>query len=241
MTAILEIEGLEVRYGAVPAVRDLSFRVEEGEIVGLIGSNGAGKSTTLHAIMGVVPAHAGGIRLRGSSIRGRAPESVARSGIALVPEGRRVYANLTVAENLQLGLAARRKRDGGDRAHDLEWVRELFPIMRESGKRPAGSLSGGQQQQLAIARALVARPDVLLLDEPSLGLAPQLVDVVFGVLGRIRERGVTVLLVEQRAQRTVAFADRTYVLANGELATTLTPADAEDTELMIAAYMGASR
>jgi branched-chain amino acid transport system ATP-binding protein len=239
VTAILELEGLEVRYGAVPAVRALSLRVEEGEIVGLIGSNGAGKSTTLHAIMGVVSVHAGEIRLRGKSIRGRAPESVARSGIALVPEGRRIYANLTVAENLQLGLAARRSRDGGDREDDLDWVRELFPIVREGARRAAGSLSGGQQQQLAIARALVARPDVLLLDEPSLGLAPQLVDVVFGVHARIRERGVTVLLVEQRAQRTVAFADRTYVLANGELTTTLTPANADDTERMIAAYMGA--
>ncbi len=235
---MLELEGLEVRYGSVPAVRGLSLEIGKGEIVGLIGPNGAGKSTTLHAVLGLVPAHAGEILLEGRSIRGRAPEAVARAGIALVPEGRRIYADLTVAENLRLGLAARRAPDAAERDRDLEWVYELFPVVKEFAHRPAGTLSGGQQQQLAIARALVARPDVLLLDEPSLGLAPQLVDVVFEALASIRERGVTVLLVEQRAQRTVAFADRTYVLSNGELTTTFTPKDAGDTERMVAAYFG---
>jgi branched-chain amino acid transport system ATP-binding protein len=236
VSVALEIEALEVRYGTVPAVRALSVRLDEGEIVGLIGPNGAGKSTTLHAIMGLVPAHAGDVRLRGVSIAGRAPERVARAGVALVPEGRRIYGNLTVQENLRLGLAGRRSRDGAEQ--DVAWVNELFPIVREFARRQAGTLSGGQQQQLAIARALVAGPDVLLLDEPSLGLAPQLVDTVFRTLASIRDRGVTVLLVEQRAQRTVAFADRTYVLANGELATTLGPKDADDTERLIAAYLG---
>jgi len=236
--AVLELDGLEVRYGAVAAVRRLSLRLERGEIVGLIGPNGAGKSTTLHAIMGLVPVQAGEIRLAGKSIRGRPPESVARAGIALVPEGRRIYANLTVADNLRLGLAGRRSRNGADREEDVGWVHDLFPVVREFADRSAGTLSGGQQQQLAIARALVARPDVLLLDEPSLGLAPQLVSVVFEVLAQIRERGVTVLLVEQRAQRTVAFTDRTYVLSNGELVTTLMPSDADDTERLIAAYFG---
>jgi branched-chain amino acid transport system ATP-binding protein len=174
--------------------------------------------------------------LRGRSIRKRRPESVAREGIALVPEGRRIYAQLTVEENLRLGLAGRRSRNDVDA--DLQWVRELFPTVGEMRSRRAGTLSGGQQQQLAIARALVARPDVLLLDEPSLGLAPQVVDLVFEALGAIRDRGVTVVLVEQRAQRTVAFADRTYVLANGELATTLGPRDADDTDRLIAAYLG---
>ena len=235
---VLELDGVEIRYGAVAAVRGLNLRLDRGEIVGLIGPNGAGKSSTLHAIMGLVPVHGGDIRLTGTSIRGRAPEAVARSGIALVPEGRRIYANLTVEENLRLGLAARRGRDGADRERDLEWVRELFPMLREVARRPAGTLSGGQQQQLAIARALVARPDVLLLDEPSLGLAPQLVGVVFDALAEIRKRGIPVLLVEQRAQRTVAFADRTYVLSNGELTTTFTPRDADDTERLIAAYFG---
>jgi branched-chain amino acid transport system ATP-binding protein len=238
MTAMLELEGLEVRYGSVPAVRRLDLEVGTGEIVGLIGPNGAGKSTTLHAILGLVPVHAGEIRLAGRSIKGRAPEAVARSGVALVPEGRRIYPNLSVLENLRLGLAARRADDAASRSADLEWVRDLFPIVHDFARRQAGTLSGGQQQQLAIARALVARPDVLLLDEPSLGLAPQLVDVVFEALASIRERGVTVLLVEQRAQRTVAFADRTYVISNGGLATTLTPGDAGDTGRMVAAYFG---
>jgi branched-chain amino acid transport system ATP-binding protein len=238
MTAMLVLEDLEVRYGAVPAVRGLSLAIGKGEIVGLIGPNGAGKSTTLHAVLGLVPAHAGRILLQGRSIGGRAPEAIARAGIALVPEGRRIYADLTVGENLRLGLAARRATDAAERDRDLEWVYELFPIVEEFAHRPAGTLSGGQQQQLAIARALVARPDVLLLDEPSLGLAPQLVDVVFEALASIRERGVTVLLVEQRAQRTVAFADRTYVLSNGGLTTTFTPKDADDTERMVAAYFG---
>jgi branched-chain amino acid transport system ATP-binding protein len=236
--AVLELDELEVRYGAVPAVRRLSLRLNRGEIVGLIGSNGAGKSTTLHAIMGLVPAHGGDVRLHGKSIRRRSPESVARAGVALVPEGRRIYGNLTVAENLRLGLAARRSRHGARRNEDVAWLHSLFPVVKEFANRQAGTLSGGQQQQLAIARAFVARPDLLLLDEPSLGLAPQLVGVVFETLAEIRNRGVTVLLVEQRAQRTVAFADRTYVLANGELTTTLTPSDAGDTERLIAAYFG---
>ena len=233
---MLEVDGLEVRYGSVPAVRGLSLRLDEGQIVGLIGPNGAGKSTTLHAIMGLVPTHTGQVLLRGVSIRDRAPEAVVHSGIALVPEGRRIYANLTVAENLRLGFAGRRSREGVEQ--DVDWVHELFPIVAEFARRQAGTLSGGQQQQLAIARALVAGPELLLLDEPSLGLAPKVVDIVFDALAQIRERGVTVLLVEQRAQRTVAFADRTYVLANGEITMTLTPDDAGDTERMVAAYFG---
>ena len=232
---ILELEGLGVRYGPVPAVRGLTLEVRPGEIVGLIGPNGAGKSTTLNAIMGLVSVHEGDIRLAGQSVRGREPERVARSGIALVPEGRRIFAELSVEENLRLGLAGRRTRTGSQ--EDVEQVYELFPIVREFRRRQAGALSGGQQQQLAIARALVARPDVLLLDEPSLGLAPKIVDIVFEALAEIRRRGLAVLLVEQRAQRTVAFADRTYLMANGEVRLTLTPADAGDTDRMVAAYL----
>jgi branched-chain amino acid transport system ATP-binding protein len=229
----LVVEHLDVRYGGVHAVRDLSFEVEPGEIVGLIGANGAGKSSTLHAIMGVAPA-TGEVRLGGVSLRGRRPEDVARDGVALVPEGRRIFAELTVEENLRLGLAARRAR--GDVAAVLRSVYELFPIVEEFGRRQAGALSGGQQQQLAIARALVAEPDVLLLDEPSLGLAPTVVDIVFDALAAIRDRGLGVLLVEQRAQRTVALSDRCHVLANGELRVTLGPENANDTETMVAAY-----
>jgi branched-chain amino acid transport system ATP-binding protein len=228
---ILELVSIEVRRGAGPAVRGVSFRVAEGEIVGLIGPNGAGKSTTLHAITGLVPTHGGHIRAEGKSIVGRPPERIAQAGIALVPEGRRIYADFTVEENLRLGLAARRGQGG------LADAYELFPMLQEFRRRSAGALSGGQQQQLAIARALVAKPRVLLLDEPSLGLAPTLVAEVFETLARIREQGVTILLVEQRAQRTVALADRTYVLANGELRTTLGPADATDTDKLVAAYL----
>jgi branched-chain amino acid transport system ATP-binding protein len=231
---VLELEALDVRYGTVPAVRGLSLELQRGELVGLIGPNGAGKSTTLHAIMGVVPAAAGDVRLDGQSLRGKAPESIARAGVALVPEGRRIFGELSVEENLRLGLSARRKNGSGN---PLAGAYELFPMLADFRHRQAGALSGGQQQQLAIGRALVASPDVLLLDEPSLGLAPTVVDAVFAALSAIRERGVTVLLVEQRAQRTVALADRTYVLANGELRMTLTPADADDTDKMIAAYL----
>jgi len=231
----LVVEDLEVRYGAVRAVRGLSLQVSPGEIVGLIGPNGAGKSSTLHAIMGAAPVAAGDVRLDGASILGRSSEDVARAGIALVPEGRRIFAELSVEENLRLGLAGRRSRAGDAAA--LERAYKLFPVVGEFRRRQAGALSGGQQQQLAIARALVAEPDVLMLDEPSLGLAPQVVDVVFGALAAIRDAGLAVLLVEQRAQRTVALADRSYVLANGELRLTLGPEDATDTDRLVAAYL----
>jgi branched-chain amino acid transport system ATP-binding protein len=220
----LELDGLQVWHGAVHAVRGLSLELNGGEIVGLIGPNGAGKSSTLHAIMGLVPWAAGDVRLRGESLRRRNPEDVARSGVALVPEGRRIFAELTVEENLRLA---------GD-AFDAAY--ELFPAVAESRKRHAGALSGGQQQQLAIARALVAEPDVLLLDEPSLGLAPRVVDVVFEALERIRDRGIAILLVEQRAQRTVALANRSHVLSNGRLRLTLGPEAAQDTEALVSAY-----
>jgi len=227
----LELEDLEVRHGAVVAVRGLSLTVAHGEIVGLIGPNGAGKSSTLHAIMGAVRPSGGDVRLEGRSIVGRRPEDVARAGMALVPEGRRIFAELSVDENLRLGMSARRaKREDVDRVHDL------FPMLREFRRRQAGVLSGGQQQQLAIARALVAAPDVLLLDEPSLGLAPRLVDLVFEALTAIRDQGLAILLVEQRAQRTVALAQRSHVLSNGSLRLTLGPEAANDTETMVAAY-----
>jgi branched-chain amino acid transport system ATP-binding protein len=231
---MLAVEKLSVRYGAVEAVRGLTLEVRPGEIVGLIGPNGAGKSSTLHAIMGAAPVTGGDVRLDGRSLVRRRPEDVARRGVALVPEGRRIFGELTVEENLRLGLAARRaRRNGGglNRAYDL------FPVLREFRSRQAGVLSGGQQQQLAIGRALAADPDVLLLDEPSLGLAPKIVDVVFEALTQIRDAGLAVLLVEQRAQRTVALADRSHVLANGELRLTLGPEDAGDTDRLVAAYL----
>jgi branched-chain amino acid transport system ATP-binding protein len=234
--AILEIERLEVRYGPVPAVRDIDIRVGSGEIVGVIGPNGAGKSSTLNAVMGAVPVHAGDIRLRGGSIAGQRPEDIVRAGVALVPEGRHIFGGLTVADNLNLGLVGRRDRNG--QRDDLGWIARLFPVVEEFRERHAGALSGGQQQQLAIARALLAGPDVLLLDEPSLGLAPTVVETVWDALRQIRERGVTIVLVEQRAQITVALADRTYVLTGGRIAATLTPSDAADTARLVAAYFG---
>jgi branched-chain amino acid transport system ATP-binding protein len=233
---MLEIRHLELRYGGIPAVRNLSLQVGRGEVVGLVGPNGAGKSSTLLAIMGVVAPHRGEILLEGRPLAGRKTEAIVRSGVALVPERRHIFPELTVEENLRLGLVGRRSRQGA--AEDLDRVAGLFPVVRDARQRPAGVLSGGQQQQLAIARALVSRPDVLLLDEPSLGLAPAVVDDVFDALGEIRARGVTILLVEQRAQFAVGFADRTHVLANGELRLTLTPADAGDTERITAAYFG---
>jgi len=234
--AMLELRDVELRYGGVPAVRDLSFQVGRGEVVGLVGPNGAGKSSTLLAIMGMVGLHRGEILLEGRPLAGRKTEAIVRSGVALVPERRHIFPELTVEENLRLGLVGRRSQEGA--AEDLDRVAGLFPVVRDARHRAAGALSGGQQQQLAIARALVARPDVLLLDEPSLGLAPAVVDGVFDVLGEIRAQGVTILLVEQRAQFAVGFADRTHVLANGELRLTLSPADAGDTERITAAYFG---
>jgi branched-chain amino acid transport system ATP-binding protein len=233
---MLGVFDLEIRYGRVPAVRGLSLEVGAGEVVGLIGSNGAGKSTTLLGIMGVERPSGGDVRLAGESLLGEAPDVIARRGVALVPEGRHVFPDFTVEENLRLGLLGRSTDQGA--ADDLEWVSSLFPVVSDFSRRLGGQLSGGQQQQLAIARALVGAPRVLLLDEPSLGLAPSVVDTLFDAIAEIRDRGVAVLLVEQRAQLTVAFADRTHVLRNGELVLTLTPADATDTNRMTRAYFG---
>jgi branched-chain amino acid transport system ATP-binding protein len=236
VTALLQLDGVEVRYGAVAAVRDLSIEVHAGEIVGLIGPNGAGKSSTLHAIMGLVPAGRGAIMLRGAVLARKSPEAVARLGIALVPEGRRIFAQLTVDENLRLGLAGRRSRAGAD--DDIEAVRELFPIVREFGSRQAGVLSGGQQQQLAIARALVAKPDLLLLDEPSLGLAPKIVLDVYAAVAKIAERGLSILFVEQNVRAALLVAHRGYVLANGRIVAAGTSAELERDVHVREAFLG---
>jgi branched-chain amino acid transport system ATP-binding protein len=181
--------------------------------------------------MGAVPLTAGEILLGGKRLRGN-PEDIARSGVALVPEGRHIFGSLTVRENLRLGLAGRRSSDG--EADDIAWVHGLFPVVEEFAGRQAGTLSGGQQQQVAIARALVARPDVLLLDEPSLGLAPKVVETLFETLAQIRDHGVTILLVEQRGMMTIEFADRTHVISNAELRLALTKADARDVDELTA-------
>jgi branched-chain amino acid transport system ATP-binding protein len=259
--AVLELTDLQAGYGAVTVLRGVTITIGKGEIVGLVGPNGAGKTTTLLTVMGIVKLKAGDVRLAGRSLRGSAPERIVRSGVALVPEGRHIFPQLTVEENLRLGLVGRgessgfhgtasaRKQsssgsngpasaDNGGTRGDMEWIAELFPVVREFRARKAGALSGGQQQQLAIARALLARPQVLLLDEPALGLSPAMVERVWGALAEIRRAGVTMLLVEQRAQVTTAFCDRTHVMTDGQIRMTLTQGDATDTERLISAYFG---
>jgi branched-chain amino acid transport system ATP-binding protein len=232
--AVLEIDSVELGYGRATAVRDASMSVGAGEVVGLIGPNGAGKSTLLLGIMGVVPLRSGSISAFGRSMDRVPTDQRVRNGIGLVPEGRHIFADLTVEENLRLGLVGRAERDGIE--EDREWVHSLFPVVHEFRGRAAGLLSGGQQQQLAIARALMGRPKLLLLDEPSLGLSPQMIETVWQALNEIRGRGVTTVLVEQRAQITVEFANRTYVLSNGQIRSELTPSDAADTSRLVAAY-----
>lgn len=231
----LLVEDLKVSYAGVPAVRGVDLTVAAGEAVGLIGPNGAGKSSTLLAIMGAVD-RTGRVLVHGHDIAGLPPERVVRTGVALVPEGRHVFADLTVSDNLRLGAVGRREKAGA--AETLESVLELFPMLRDFGHRQAGLLSGGQQQQLAIGRALMSNPDVLLLDEPSLGLSPTAVDTVFEALDVIRAEGRAVLVVEQRAEFTIAFCDRTFVLHDGLITLSLKPEDAEKVDVLTKAYFG---
>ena len=233
---MLEIRDLSVLYDRISAVEGVTLHVGEGEIVGLVGPNGAGKSTTLAAILGLVPAAAGVITYLGESLAGLRTESIVRLGIALVLEGRHIFGTLTVAENLLLGRTANPDRRRADAVLERELRR--FPVLRETLRRPASTLSGGEQQQLAIARALVAQPRLLLVDEPSLGLAPLLVDRVFDAIDEIRREGVTVLIVEQNVVRTVALADRTYVLQTGRIALSGTRAELERSGALDSAYLG---
>ena len=236
VSPVLVLADLKVRYGGIPAVKGISLMVGEGESVGLIGPNGAGKSSTLLAIAGAIPADSGSATFDGEELLGRRPEDIVRLGLSLVPEGRNVFGGLTVLENLRLGAVARRSRGG--LAGDIADVTRLFPILGEFADRPAGLLSGGQQQQLAIARALLSKPRMLVLDEPSLGLSPTAIDVVFDALQEIRSNGTTTLIVEQRAEYVIAFCDRTYVLHDGAISLELTPEAAEDESLLTAAYFG---
>ena len=231
---MLEVRDLDAFYGENQALRGVAFDLGEGHIRTLLGANGAGKTTVLRALCGMVRTN-GAIRFDGKAIAGWATEDIVRLGIAHVPEGRGTFLRVTVEENLQLGAMTRRDRAGI--TADIERVYAHFPRLRERRNQQAGTLSGGEQQMLAVGRALMAAPQILLLDEPSLGLAPRIVDVVFDALATIRESGLAVLLVEQRAQRTVALADRTYVIANGELRLTLGPGDADDTDRLVAAYL----
>ena len=232
---MLAIESVTLGYGKTAVVHDLSLTVADGEAVSLVGPNGAGKTTTLSAICGLVRPARGAIRFQDREINGTATERLVREGIALVPEGRQIFATLTVAENLRLPTADV-SREQAEELIEAELVR--FPFLRDRLDDPAGGLSGGQQQQLAIARALLCRPRLLLLDEPSLGLAPKLVDLVFETLADLRERGVTILLVEQNAIRAAQFADRTYVLSAGRMVLTGTRDELSDTELLTSSYLG---
>jgi branched-chain amino acid transport system ATP-binding protein len=213
---VLRIDDLHVSYRRVPALKGATLEVRQGEIVGLVGPNGAGKTTTLSAVFGLVQPTAGTIELEGRSIVGLAPERIVRLGVALVPEGRHIFNTLTVAENLEMGATGRETR--AELADDLARALERFPVLERYYRSPAGRLSGGEQQQLAIARALLSRPRLLLLDEPSLGLAPVVIDLVFDALAELRDEGVTILLVEQNAARAIELADRSYVLRTGEIA-----------------------
>jgi branched-chain amino acid transport system ATP-binding protein len=216
MTSLLRTERLYAGYGKIVVVRDLNLRVEEGEIVALLGANGAGKSTTLGAIAGVVHVKSGRVELEGVGLNGLSAEEIVRRGVSLVPEGRRIFARLTIAENLAVGASVR--REPARVAQDEERVLELFPILAQRYRSPAGTLSGGEQQQLAIGRALMARPRLLLLDEPSLGLAPILVTKIFELIEQLRtEEGLTILLVEQNVHRSLEVADRAYVMRVGAL------------------------
>jgi branched-chain amino acid transport system ATP-binding protein len=212
---MLSVDDLVVRYGPIVAVQNVSLSVQQGEIVALLGANGAGKSSLLKAVVGLVPAAGGQVRLKGEPIGKLTPEAIVRRGISLTPEGRRVFPRLTVADNLRLGGAVTRDRASYDAVY--EHVLGLFPILRERLGQNAGTLSGGQQQMLAIGRSLMARTALLLLDEPSLGLAPIIVDQIFELLQRLRDEGTTILLVEQNVHRALEIADRAYVLASGRV------------------------
>jgi len=213
---MLTVEDLHVSYGRVPAVRGVSFHVGEGQIVGLVGPNGAGKTTTLSTLFGLVQAVSGEITFEGRSLRGQVPERIVREGIALVPEGRVIFGTLTVAENLRIGATVR--RDAAAVKRETDELLQRFPALGRYYDSTAGNLSGGEQQQLAIARALLSKPRLLVLDEPSLGLAPLIIDQVFETLEALRDEGTTILLVEQNAARAVELADHSYVLRTGRMA-----------------------
>jgi branched-chain amino acid transport system ATP-binding protein len=233
---MLEIENLAVRYGPVAAVRGVSLGVAAGEIVAIVGPNGAGKTSLMHAVAGIVPAAAGRIRLDSRDISGWPSERIAASGLALVPEGRGIFTTLSVAENLRLG-ATLRGRDPA-LAGDFRRVNDLFPVLRERADQPAGRLSGGEQQQLAIARALMAKPRILLLDEPSLGLAPLLIELVYATVARLRAEGLTILVVEESASRALAAADRIVVMRNGAVVLAESAAALRGTNALETAYFG---
>lgn len=240
MSVVLDIERLNVKRGATHVLRDVSLQVRQGEIVALIGANGAGKSTTLQTISGLLRPMSGTIRFspgaQAIELTTRPPHRIVEAGVVHCPEGRQIFNSLTVAENLAMGAYARRDRDrlAAETAH----VHSLFPILAERARQPAGSLSGGEQMMLAVGRALLSRPRLLLLDEPSLGLAPQYIERIFDVIERLRDEGVTILLIEQNAAMALESADRAYVLEHGRITLSGTGAELAGNDEVRRAYLG---
>lgn len=233
--AMLEVNGLNVYYGLIHALHDVSFHVNEGEVVALIGANGAGKTTILHTVSGLLSAKTGSVLFEGKDITKKPGHSIVKLGMGHVPEGRRVFPGLTVAENLRMGAFTRPK---AEIAASLEEVYEWFPRLNERKNQPAGTLSGGEQQMLAMGRAMMSKPRILLLDEPSMGLSPLLVDQVFEIIKDFRDGGTTVLLVEQNASKSLAISDRAYVLELGQIVLSGTGAELAASEEVKKAYLG---
>ncbi len=231
---ILSIKDLKVSYGGIEAVKGISFDVKQGEIVTLIGANGAGKSSTLRAIAGLVKPSGGSICFQGEDITASDPTEIVKRGVTLVPEGRRIFADLTVLENLKIGAYLR----NDDLKEDIEWVYSLFPRLKERSWQPGGTLSGGEQQMLAVARALMSRPKLIMMDEPSLGLAPIIVRGIFDIIREIHRQGVTILLIEQNANMALQTADTGYVLETGRIGLSGTGAELLSNEDVKKAYLG---
>jgi len=236
---MLELNNIHARYGAITALRGVSISISQGELVALLGVNGAGKSTTLASIAGVLRPWQGNILFEGSSILGRSPEQIARRGISLVPEGRDIFPSLTVEENLRLGAFTRSEKT--EYRRNLGEIFDLFPVLKERLQQPGGTLSGGEQQQLAIARALMSSPRLLMLDEPSLGLAPALVDQIFELIARLHQSHVTILLVEQNVDRTLEIVDRAYLMNTGLIEGQGTPQQLRTHADIEGIYMGVHR
>ena len=234
MSEILNISGLFVNYGGIEAVKGIDIRVEEGHIVTLIGANGAGKSSTLRAVAGLVKPRSGKITFRGEDITGKDTTAIVKMGMTLVPEGRKIFPNLTVMENLRIGAYLRKD----DLEEDLNWVFELFPRLKEREWQASGTLSGGEQQMLAVGRALMSRPKLLMMDEPSLGLAPIIVREIFKIIREINQRGVSILLIEQNANMALQVADEAYVLETGRITMEGSGADLLKDERVKEAYLG---
>lgn len=237
MSNILEVKNLNVSYGGIKAVKDISFVVEAGEIVTLIGANGAGKSSTLRSIVGLVKPENGEITFNGKEIAALPTDQVVKEGITLVPEGRRVFSDLTVLENLKIGAYMRKD----PLEEDIKWVYDLFPRLKERSWQLAGTLSGGEQQMLAIGRALMSRPKLIMMDEPSLGLAPIIVQGVFDIIREINKQGTTILLVEQNANMALKAAHRAYVMETGSITLSGTGKELAENEEVKAAYLGKAK